>query len=254
MGLTKGEMGMRKASGVVGGRIILGAAALLALQACGPAKGGQSAQLSPAQVCLQSLDPAVGVDACKQAMTASPNDPALRRRIALLRLKSGSLAAARQAYQIARSQDPNDAEAQFGYGLTLQTIGQAGGNVDKLAAATRDPSVVGRFRKYGFDEPDLMTYDTEPKVVRGPAEARIAPLAPKIALARDLGVDVKCLVGTTGRLHDCKLITPLAADMAPFGEAAKTIVVMSKVTPARNKGAPVADAPVLLTMVFTKTA
>jgi hypothetical protein len=234
---------------------IAGAAALAGLVACGPAKGGgQAAQLSPAQTCLQSLDPATGVDACKQAMLASPNDPALRRRIALLRLKSGSLKAARQAYQVARSEDPNDAEAQFGYGLTLQTIGEAGGNVDKLAAATRDPTVVDRFRKYGFDEPDLMTYDTEPKIVGGPPIGRIAPLIPKLALTRDLGVDVKCLVGTRGQIHDCKVITPLPADQASFADAAKTIVAMSKVTPAKNKGAPVADAPVLLTMVFTRTA
>jgi hypothetical protein len=248
---------MSEANSVAARRIVLlavGAAALAALQACGPGQSGQTAQLSPAQVCLQTLDPAVGVDACKEAMTASPNDPALRRRVALLRLKSGKLAAARQAYQVARSQDPNDAEAQFGYGLTLQTIGEAGGNVDKLAAATRDPSVVDRFRKYGFEEPDLMTYDTEPKIVGGPSLAKIAPLIPNIALARDLGVDVKCLVGTKGQLHDCKVITPLAAGQAPFADAAKTIVVMSKVTPAKNKGAPVADAPVLLTMVFTKTA
>lgn len=249
---------MRKATSAAARRIAVmaaGAAALAGLQACGPAaKGGQTAQLSPAQACLQSLNPATGVDACKQAMATSPNDPALRRRIALLRLKSGKLAAARQAYQVARSEDPNDAEAQFGYGLTLQTIGEAGGNVDKLAAATRDPSVVDRFRKYGFEEPDLMTYDTEPKIVGGPSESRIAPLLPKLALAKDLGVDVKCLVGTKGQLHDCKVITPLAADQAPFADAAKAIVVMSKVTPAKNKGAPVADAPVLLTMVFTKTA
>ena len=233
--------------------VIAGVAALAGLEACGPDKGGQAAQLPPAQVCLQSLDPATGVDACKQAMATSPDDPALRRRIALLRLKSGALIAARQAYQVARSQDPKDAEAQFGYGLTLQIKGEPGGNVDKLAAATRDPTVVDKFRKYGFEEPDLMTYDTEPKIVGGPSEARIAPLVPKITLDRDLGVDVKCLVGTKGQLHDCKVVTPLAADKAPFGDAAKSIVVMSKVAPARNKGAPVADAPVLLTMVFTKT-
>ena len=149
---------MGQARGAAGKRIavmVVGAATLLGIEACGPAKGGQTAQLTPAQACLQTLDPASGVDACKQAMAASPNDPALRRRIAVLRLKSGSLAAARQAYQIARSQDPNDAEAQFGYGLTLQTIGQAGGNVDKLAAATRDPTVIDRFRKYGFEEPGI---------------------------------------------------------------------------------------------------
>ena len=60
--------------------------------------------------------------------------------------------------------------------------------------------------------------------------------------------------GLNGRLHDCAVISPLPADQAAFADAAKTIVAMSKVTPAKNKGAPVADAPVLLTMVFTKTA
>ena len=113
--------------------------------------------------------------------------------------------------------------------------------------------MVDRFRKYGFDEPDLMTYDTEPKVVGGPSDAAIAAMTPKGALARDLGVDVKCLVATSGRVHDCKVITALPADKAAFGDAAKQIVLLSKVKPAKNKGAPVADAPVLLTMVFTKT-
>jgi hypothetical protein len=241
---------MRKAGGIV-----LSGLALAALVGCGPgAGGGGKAQLTPEQACLQSLDPATGVDACKRAMGDSPNDPALRRRMALLRLKGGQLAAARQAYQIARSQDPNDAEAQFGYGLTLQTIGQAGGNVDKQAAALRDPTVIERFRKYGFPEPDLMTYDTEPKVLKGPWNAQIKVMTPKISLVQDLGVDVQCLVGAAGKLHDCKVLTPLPADQAPFGEAAKAIVMLSKVTPARNKGAPVADAPVLLTMVFTKNA
>jgi hypothetical protein len=249
---------MRGARNIVSRRIVsaaTAAATLVGLQACGQGQGGgQAAQLSPAQACLQSLDPATGVDACKQAMATNPNDAALHRRIALLRLKSGSLAAARQAYQIARSEDPNDAEAQFGYGLTLQTIGQAGGNVDKLAAATRDPTVVDRFRKYGFEEPDLMTYDTEPRIVAGPSDARVAVMTPRISLTRDLGIDVKCLVAVSSKVHDCKVITPLPAEKAAFGDAAKQIVMLSKVTPARNKGASVADAPVLLTMVFTKTA
>jgi hypothetical protein len=240
---------MRKA-----GSIIIFGSALLALTGCDRGQGGGTAQPTPAQACMQSLDSTTGVDACKQALLASPNDPALRRRIALLRLKAGSLAAARQAYQIARSEDPNDAEAQFGYGLTLQIIGQAGGNVDKQAAAVRDPTVIDRFRKYGFSEPDLMVYDTESKIVKGPALGRVAAMTPKISLTRDLGIDVKCLVGTHGEIHDCKVLTPLPADQAPFGEAAAKIVVLSKVTPARNKGAPVADAPVLLTMVFTKDA
>ncbi|MGZ6013808.1 MAG: hypothetical protein ACXWK0_18340, partial [Caulobacteraceae bacterium] len=66
-------------------------ASVLGLQACGPAgSGGQTAQLSPQQACLQSLEPASGVDACKQALTARPDDMALRKRIALLRLTAGS--------------------------------------------------------------------------------------------------------------------------------------------------------------------
>jgi hypothetical protein len=107
--------------------------------------------------------------------------------MALLRLKSGSLAAGPPSLTNRPQPGPNDAEAQFGPGLTLQTIGQAGGNVDKLGAAERDPSVVDRFHKYGVSEPDLMTYDTEPAVLAGPSEGRIRPLIPKIALARDLG-------------------------------------------------------------------
>jgi hypothetical protein len=79
-------------------------------------------------------------------------------------------------------------------------------------------------------------------------------MTPNISLQRDLGIDVKCLVGTGGQIHDCKVLTPLPADQAPFADAARKIVVLSKVTPAKNKGAPVADAPVLLTMVFTKNA
>ena len=240
---------MRRTVGAVAPVLMVLAAAMAG---CGQGGGQASAKLTPAQVCLQSLDPVTGVDACKDAMTASPNDETLRRRIALLRLKAGSLAAARQAYQIARSEDPNDAEAQFGYGLTLQTIGQAGGNVDKLAAAQRDPTVIDRFRKYGFPEPDLMTYDTEPKIVSTPGDGRVAAMTPKIALARDLGIDVKCLVAATGQVHDCKVLTALPADQAPFGEAAAKIVALSKVSPARNKGAPVADAPVIAPMVFTK--
>jgi hypothetical protein len=244
---------MRKAGRVVGlgPALVIG---FLMLEGCGQGQGGGQAQLTPTQQCQQSLDPATGVDACKQALATDPNNAALRRRVALLRLKAGQLAAARQAYQIARSQDPNDAEAQFGYGLTIQTIGQAGGNVDKQAAAQRDPTVVDKFRKYGFSEPDLMTYDTEPKIVAGPSEQRVALMTPKISLARDLGLDVKCLVGKSGKLHDCNVLTKVPADQQPFADAAKDIVALSKVTPAKDKGAPVADAPVLLTMVFTKTS
>ncbi|MEI9889590.1 MAG: hypothetical protein WDN45_02190 [Caulobacteraceae bacterium] len=63
---------------------------------------------------------------------------------------------------------PNDAEAEFGLGLTLESAGEQDGALKKLDAATRDPSVIDAFRKYGFSEQDLMTFDTPPLVVGRP--------------------------------------------------------------------------------------
>ncbi len=227
--------------------------AALALSACSPSGGSGAAQASPRDACITSLDPATGIEACRAAITGEATDAAVYRRLGLLRLKSRSLAAARQAYQIALSEAPGDPESQFGLGLTLETIGEAGGNLQKLAAAKRDPAVIDTFRKYGFAEPDLLTFDTAPKILGGPSLATTKAMTPKLALASSLGLDVKCLVGATGRLHDCALITPVAPAQAPFGEAAKAIVALSRVTPARNDGKVVPDAPVLLTMVYGPT-
>ncbi len=219
---------------------------------CSPKGGSAQVTLSPAELCMKTLDPAQGVDACKQAITDSPDSTALRTRLGLMRLKSGSLKAARQAFQVAVSQD-NDADAQFGLGLTLEAAGETGGNTLKVEAARRDPGVIGRYRQYGFAEPDLLTFDTAPKIVATPSEARIKALTPKTPLASSLGVDVKCLVSETGQVHDCNVVTPLAPPQQAFGEAARQIVALTKVRPARNNGAPVKDAPILLTMVFSPT-
>ena len=239
-----------------GGLALFGvlAVAAIGLQACSPANGGGSgaAQVTPTTACLNTTDPATGIAACKAAIAQDSNFAPTRRRMALLRLKSGALSTARQAYQIAKSQDPKDAEAQFGLGLTLEAIGEAGGNLQKLEAAKRDPSVVDRFRKYGFAEEDLMTFDTAPQVMRGAPLARIRAMTPKLSLSRSLGIDIKCRVGAES-VHDCHVLTPLPADQAPFGEAAIKIVSLSKVKPAKNNGAPLLDAPVLLTMVFEPT-
>ena len=237
-----------------GGSLWLSVAlAALGLQACSPGGGKAAAQASPRTVCLNTLDPAQGIDACKAAIADSPDDPQPRLRMALLRLKSGSLTAARQAYQIARSEDQQNSEAQFGLGLTLETIGEPGANLQKVEAARRDPSVIDRFRKYGFSDLDLMTFDTAAKIISVPSDVRIKALIPKLTLAKDLGVDVKCQVAVNGRLHDCNVVTPLTEAQAPFGEAAKRILMLSKVRSARDMGAPVADAPVVLTMRFDKT-
>lgn len=225
-------------------------AAVALLGGCGQGQGGGSARLGPAQACLQSLDPATGVDACKDAMTASPDDPVLRKRMALLRLKAGSLAAARQAYQIVLARSPNDAEAEFGLGLTLENAGEQDGNLKKLDAAQKDPAVIGTFRKYGFSDLDLMTFDTPPLVVGGQSPKADRAMTPKQPFTSAVTVSVKCAAGLNGRLHDCAVISPLGPNQAAFGEAAIKIFMTTRVKPARNKGAPLADAPIVLTYVF----
>jgi len=230
-------------------RVGILAFAALGLQACGPDKG--AAQLTPTQLCLQSLDPAKGIDACRSAIAVDQNDAALRRRIALLRLKSHELSAARQSYQIAISLSPKyDAEAEFGLGLTLEAIGEPKANLKKLEAVEHDPAVVDLFRKYGVSDLDLMTFETAPQVVGGQSPEKDKVMVPKQPLPSGLTVDVRCQAGLNGKLHDCTVISPIRPDQAAFGEAAKKILMTTKVTPARNKGAPVADAPIVLTYVF----
>lgn len=242
---------MGESGGSAAKRIAWAAAAALGLQACSPSgSGGQGAQLSPQQACLQTLDPATGVDACKQALTASPDDMALRKRLALLRLKAGSLSAARQAYQIVLAKNPDDAEAQFGLGLTLEAAGEQNANLKKLAAAQKAPSVIETFRKYGFSDLDLMTFDTAPLVVGGQSPEADRAMTPKQPFSTAVTVRVECKAGLNGRLHDCAVVSPLKPDEAAFGEAAKNIFMTTRVKPASNKGAPVADAPIVLTYVF----
>jgi hypothetical protein len=243
-----GKTGMK--AGGIRMRIGIVALAALGLQACGPAKTGE-AQLTPTQVCLQTLDPAKGVDACRSAIAVDQNDAALRRRIALLRLKSHELSAARQAYQVAISLSPKyDAEAQFGLGLTLEAIGEPKANLKKLEAVEHDPAVVDLFRKYGVADLDLMTFDTAPLVVGGQSPEKDKAMVPKQPLPQGLTVDVRCQAGLNGKLHDCVVVSPITPDQAAFGEAAKKILMTTKVRPARTKGAPVADAPITLSYVF----
>jgi tetratricopeptide (TPR) repeat protein len=248
--ITKTGLGVR-------GRLAL--FGMLALAACGPAKtgaGGSAAapQLTPESVCLDTARPPLeAIDGCKQVIVQDPHDQAARHRMAYLRLKTGSFAAARQAYQIALSENPADAEAQFGLGLTMEANGEAGGNLQKVKAAARDPNVIGVFRKYGVSEPDLLTFDTAPQILKGPPTHVIREMSPSKPLARDFAVDVKCLISTAAALHDCKVISPLTPNDADFGEAAKKIVMLTKVKPAMDKGKPVADAPIVLSMVFTAT-
>jgi hypothetical protein len=234
---------------VIGKTGIVGLAAL-GLWGCGPAKTGP-AQLTPTQVCLRSLDPAVGIDACRSAIAFDQNDAAVRRRMGLLRLKSHALGAARQSYQVAISLTPKyDAESQFGLGLTLEAIGEPKANLRKLEAVEHDPTVTDRFRKYGIPEVDLMTFDTAPLVVGGQSPDQDKKMVPKQSLPQGLTVDVRCQAGLNGKLHDCTVVSPITPDQAAFGEAAKKILMTTKVRPAKTKGAPVADAPITLSYVF----
>ncbi len=227
----------------------LGALALaaLAMEAC--EKKGPP-ELTPTQVCMTSADPAKGIDGCKQALASAPKDAALRRQMAFLRLKSGGLSTARQTYQILLSENPADADAEFGLGLSLEAIGEAGGNLKKVEAVKMDPAVIDRYRKMGVSDLDLMTFDTAPKVVSGPGFGTIRPMIPDQPLAANLVVDLKCKVGATGQVHDCNLVSPIPAAQAAFVEAAKKIVALSEVKPAQDKGKVVPDAPVILSMVF----
>jgi hypothetical protein len=226
-------------------------AALGFLQACGPSGKGGAAQLSPAEACLKSIDAAQGLDACKTAMMAEPNNPAYRRHVGMLRLKGHELAAARQSYQVAISMSTAyDADAQFGLAMTLEAIGEPNANLKKLEAVAHDPTVVDRFRKYGFSDLELMTFDTAPLVVGGQSPEQDKAMVPKQPLPYGLTVDVRCQAGLNGRLHDCVVISPIKPDQAAFGEAAKAIFTTTRVRPARNKGAPVADAPIVLSYVF----
>jgi hypothetical protein len=234
----------------IGGTVIC--AALLALQACGPKDAAPTAPtLSPAQACLQATDPSTGVDLCKTAIAQNQQDAALRRRMGLLRLKSHSLAAARQSYQVAMSYTKGyDADSAFGLGLVLQAVGEAGAGKHKIAAAAADPGVIDRFRKAGIDEPDLMLFDTEPVVVGGQSPDADKAMEPKQALAQGLTVDVRCLVGLNSTPHDCIVVSPIKPGQQAYGEAAKAILAKEKVSPAKKEGAPVADAPVYLSYVF----
>jgi hypothetical protein len=235
-----------------GARGLATGAAVLALAACGQKTAGSSApSLTPAQACLRTTDPAQGIDLCKAAIAQNQEDPALRRRMGLLRLKSHSLAAARQSYQVAMSLTKGyDADADFGLGLVLQSVGEAGAGKHKIAAAAADPAVVDRFRKAGIDEPDLMLFDTEPVVVGGQSPTADKAMEPKEPLAQGLTVDVRCLVSLTSTPHDCVVVSPLKPGQEAYGEAAKAILAREKVTPAKKEGAPVADAPVYLSYVF----
>jgi hypothetical protein len=240
---------MRKAGKIVGlaPALVIG---LGMLGGCGQDGSGGKAQLTPAQACLQSLDPATGIEACRTAQETAPDDLALRKRIALLRLRAGQLPAARQAYQVVLAKAPNDAEAEFGLGLALENVGDKDGGSRKLEAVQKDPSVIDTFRKYGFSPLDLMTYDTMPVVVSGQSPEADRAMTPKQPFDTAVTVNVKCAAGLNGKLHDCVVISPLKPDQAAFGEAAKAIFASTRVRPASKKGAPVADAPVVLVYVF----
>lgn len=226
---------------------VAGAAVLLS--ACGQG-GGQTAAQDPRQVCLGTLDPAKGVEACRTAMEASPDDVAVRKRLALLRLKAFSLAAARQEYQVALAKAPNDAEAEFGVGLALETAGEQDGALKKLDAARKDPSVIDTFRKYGFPDVALMTFDTPPLVVDGQSPEADKGMTPQRPLTGALTVYVRCQAALNGKLHDCATINQVPPDKADFARAAEKIFTTTRVRPAKNEGKPVADAPIVLTYVF----
>ncbi|MEI9889591.1 MAG: hypothetical protein WDN45_02195 [Caulobacteraceae bacterium] len=63
-------------------------------------------------------------------------------------------------------------------------------------------------------------------------------------------MNVKCKARLDGKLHDCAAISAVPPDKADFARAAEKIFTTTRVRPAKTKGAPVADAPIVLTYVF----
>ena len=110
--------------------------------------------------------------------------------------------------------------------------------------------MIGRFRTYGIAEPDLMVFDTAPQIVGGASPEADKALIPKQPLAQGLTVDVRCLVRLDKTLHGCVVTTPLRPDQSIYADAAVKILSATRAQPARDKGAPVADAPIALTYVF----
>jgi hypothetical protein len=167
---------------------------------------------------------------------------------ALYELKDGSLTKARQDYEFALSRYPDDTEALFGRGLIRTKTGDDAGNADKLAAIQRDPWVRNKFVAREIPARDLIVYDTAANLVAQPKRRWKPPRG--VTIDKPLTVQIRCLVSLEGGLHDCGPAAPVTSDQEPLAAAVVKVMPSAKASPAMFKGAPVADAPILLSMTI----
>lgn len=163
---------------------------------------------------------------------------------ALDELKAGELTTARNDYDFALNQYPDDPEALFGRGLLRTRSGDDAGNADKLAALRRDPAVRNRFVDPAIPAGDLMTFDTAPSLTHQPNRAPHLPAG--VTLAAPFDLTARCLVALDGTVHDCASAAPVPSGREALAKAAIDYLHSAKASPGLYKGSPVADAPILL--------
>jgi hypothetical protein len=167
---------------------------------------------------------------------------------ALQELKSGALTRAREDYDFALARYPDDPEALFGRGLLRTRTGDDAGNADKLAAVQREPRIPTKFVDPAIPSHDLMVYDTAANLVSQPKRKWRPPAGTTID--KPFTVQVRCLVSAEGAIHDCAGGAPVTGDQQPILAAVVKVMPSAKASPAKFKGTPVADAPILLSMTI----
>lgn len=163
---------------------------------------------------------------------------------ALDELKAGAVTKAREDYDFALGQYPDDPEALFGRGITRVLTGDDAGNADKLAAMRSNSGIMKRFVDPAVPAGALMVFDTAPMIINQPTKKPVLPAG--MSLKAPFSVDVRCLVGIDGDLHDCASRVPMARDQGALAETAIDYLRTAKASPGKYLGSPVADAPILL--------
>lgn len=200
--------------------------ARIVIMAAGAATSGSGAPAPPSSMDMRTSTLAV------------INDRALEE------LKSGEVTKARQDYEFALGQYPDDGEALFGRGIARVAAGDDAGNADKLAGLRSLSGLRQKFADAGLPAAELMVFDTAPTIVRQPRKKPILPAG--LSLKAPFSVEVRCLVSIDGDLHDCARHAPVPSDQEALANVAINYVRTAKAAPGRYMGAPVADAPIIL--------
>jgi hypothetical protein len=190
----------------------------------------------------QIIDPSTGrISSTPRVALPSPADVDNQ---ALGELVAGQAEKARADFESVLARDPGNAEALFGRGLLRMRTGDDAGNRDKLAALSNDPGVRDKFASFAIPAADLMVYDTSPTILSQPSGG--LPIPEGTVLDAPLDLKVRCLVSISGVLHKCASAQPVPAGQRALVKVAAKYIGTAKASPAKYKGSPVADAPILL--------